>query len=230
MQFTVLCRWAPKGSSKLRVENVRSSSGLVLQPCGQRLSMAAGCCTENWLENCTGCHTAELMFPCATEMLFLLVAKCFDDGASGFSDAMPMELPLTARQWNRGSLVNIHICRTLDVDGRNTDQWRFDCLLIWVQWQVHYGLCNHILFANLFSKCRMSTTITPPLIVNRLVFPITFLNPQWATLRHQFNLIAFTSELWTVLPFEMPYVKDTLGMAFKYHREQCVEKLPKWST
>ena len=28
----------------------------------------------------------------------------------------------------------------------------------------------------------------------------------------------------------MPYVKDTLGMAFKYHREKLVEKLSSWST
>ena len=31
-------------------------------------------------------------FPCATDMLFLLVAKCSHDGANGFLNAMPMEL------------------------------------------------------------------------------------------------------------------------------------------
>ena len=31
-------------------------------------------------------------FPCAAEMLLLLVAKCCDDGANGFLNAMPMEL------------------------------------------------------------------------------------------------------------------------------------------
>ena len=31
-------------------------------------------------------------FPCATEMLLLLVAKCSDEGANGFLNAMPMEL------------------------------------------------------------------------------------------------------------------------------------------
>jgi hypothetical protein len=31
-------------------------------------------------------------FPCAAEMLLLLIAKCSDDGANGFLNAMPMEL------------------------------------------------------------------------------------------------------------------------------------------
>ena len=43
----------------------------------------------------------DLMFPCATEMLLLLVAKRADDVANGFSNAMAIELSLTARQCKR---------------------------------------------------------------------------------------------------------------------------------
>ena len=42
-----------------------------------------------------------LMFLFSTEMLLLLVAKCADDVANGFSNAMAIELSLTARQCKR---------------------------------------------------------------------------------------------------------------------------------
>ena len=51
--------------------------------------MVAGCRWE--MENQSD-GRRELMFFCATETLLLLVAKCSDDGADGFLNAMPVEL------------------------------------------------------------------------------------------------------------------------------------------
>ena len=74
---------------------------------------------------------------------------------NGFSNTMAIELPLTAGQWNRWSSMAARQCKRRMSMGQILIN--DESIACWFEFsgQVRYGLCNHILFANPFSKCRM---------------------------------------------------------------------------
>ena len=127
---------------KITCWNVRASSGLVLQNCGQILrwlkgywSMAAGCCTDNLLGN--QCMLKWLpYFPVAWTNMFpvLWMENAFAEMITQIQ--WQLNLPGLARQWSSMASRQCNDQMTMEnmmIDCESTaDRWLADCWLMWV--------------------------------------------------------------------------------------------------
>ena len=118
MQFTELCRWASEGSSNITCSKLSiASAGFVVQSCGQLMSMAAGCCTANLLDKCTGHHTSLLL-----ELILSLC--CF--GWMWFN-AGRHESSCAGSTMESVKFNGVSTTRRPNADGKYDDRWRVDC-------------------------------------------------------------------------------------------------------